>query len=102
MKYNDKNMAITLSKRIEVARLRTSKTANMKDWRIRNKHNRAMREIAREWIGGKGYIIASVKGLSAKYGDLCRYEVSAPGADEKRVWGISFNIIHKRIHFVAF
>lgn len=102
MKYNDKDMAITLSKRIEVARLRTSKTANMKDWRIRNKHNRAMREIAREWIGGKGYTIASVKELAAKYGDLCHDETMAPGADEKRVWGISFNIIHKRIHFVAF
>lgn len=94
-------MTTTLSKRIEVARLRTSKTANMEDWRIRNKRNRAMREIAREWMSGKGYIIASVKDLSAKYGDLCHYEVSAPSADDKRVWSIGDNSIWRKLQFIA-
>jgi hypothetical protein len=79
----------------------TAETANLKDWRVHNRHNRAMREIAREISGGKGYIIASVKELAQKYGCMCHYETTAPGADAKRVWGLQMNEIYRKIQFVA-
>lgn len=91
----------TLTNRVNIAKRMTSETAALKDWRIRNKHNRAMREIARELTAGKGYIIASVKELVAKYGTLCHYEATAPGADEKHVFGLQMNIIWHRIEFTA-
>ena len=56
---------------------------------------------AREISGGKGYIIASVKELAAKYGTLCHYETTAPGADAKRAWGLQMNEVHRKIQFTA-
>lgn len=94
-------MTMTLTNRVNIAKRMTANTAALKDWRIRNKHDRAMREIAREISGGKGYIVASVKGLAAKYGTLCNYETTAHGADAKRVWGLQMNEIHRKIQFVA-
>lgn len=86
---------------MNIAKRMTANTANIKDWQIRNKHNRAMREIARELTAGKGYLIATVKELAAKYGTLCHYETTAPGADEKRVWGLKMDIVWHKIQFVA-
>ena len=37
---------MTISKRIEIARNLTVATANIKDYKIRNKHNRQMRKLA--------------------------------------------------------
>lgn len=81
-------MEMTLTNRVNIARRMTASTAALKDWRIRNKHNRAMREIARQLTAGKGYIIASVRELKQRYGELCHYEVTAPGADKKKIWTI--------------
>lgn len=81
-------MEMTLTSRINIAKRMTASTAALKDWRIRNKHNRAMREIARQLTAGKGYIIASVRELKQRYGELCHYEVTAPGADKKKIWAI--------------
>lgn len=94
-------MEITLTTRVNIAKRMTANTAAMKDWRIRNKHNRAMREIARELIAGKGYIIASVRELAEKYGNLCHYEITVPGADVKYAWGLQMNILWHKIQFVA-
>lgn len=94
-------MEMTLTNRVNIAKRMTAETAALKDWRIRNKHNRAMREIARELTSGKGYLIATVKELAAKYGTLCHYETTAPGADETRVWGLQMNIVWRKIQFVA-
>lgn len=94
-------MELTLTNRVNIAKRMTAETAALKDWRIRNKHNRAMREIARELTTGKGYLIASVKELAAKYGKLCHYETTAPGSDVKRVWGLQMNGIWHKIQFVA-
>lgn len=94
-------MEMTLTNRVNIAKRMTANAAALKDWRIRNKHNRAMREIARELTAGKGYLIATVKELAAKYGTLCHYETAAPGADIKRVWGLQMNSIGRKIQFVA-
>lgn len=94
-------MEMSLTNRVNIAKRMTANTAALKDWRIRNKHNRAMREIARELTAGKGYLIATVKELAAKYGALCHYETAAPGADIKRVWGLQLNSIGRKIQFVA-
>lgn len=94
-------MEMTLTNRVNIAKRMTANAAALKDWRIRNKHNRAMREIARELTAGKGYLIATVKELAAKYGPLCHYETAAPGADEKHVWGLQMNIVWHKIQFVA-
>lgn len=92
---------MTLTNRVNIAKRMTANTAAVKDWRIRNKRNRAMREIARELTAGKGYIIASVKNLSEKYGSLCHYDTSAIGSEKKRVWAISYNSVWRSIDFVA-
>lgn len=94
-------MEITLATRINIAKRMTANTAALKDWRVRNKHNITMREIARELTAGKGYVIASVKELAAKYGTLCHYSPDAPGAYEKRVWGLQMNVICRKILFVS-
>lgn len=79
---------ITISKKITIARKITSLTANAKDWRIRNKYNRAMREVARDLTAGKGYIIASARDLSVRYGDLFHHEATAADADKKYIWAV--------------
>lgn len=94
-------MELTLTNRVNIAKRMTADTAALKDWRIRNKHNRAMREIAWELTAGKGYLIATVKELTAKYGALCHHETTAPGADEKSVWGLQMNSVWHKIQFVA-
>lgn len=94
-------MELTLTNRVNIAKRMTASTAALKDWRIRNKHNRAMREIARELTAGKGYLIATVKELAAKYGTLCHYDTTAPGAGEKCVWSLQMNEICRKIQFVA-
>ncbi len=94
-------MELTLTNRVNIAKRMTATTAALKDWRIRNKHNREMREIARELTAAKGYIIASVRELAEKYGNLCHYETTAPDADVKRVWGLQMNCIWRKIQFVA-
>lgn len=94
-------MEMTLTNRVNIAKRMTANTAALKDWRIRNKHNRAMREIARELTAGKGYLIATVKELAAKYGTLCHYDTTAPGADVKHIWGLQMNEICRKIQFVA-
>ena len=81
-------MELTLTDRVNMAKRITASTAALKDWRVRSKHNRAMREIARQLTAGKGYIIASVKELKQRYGELCHYEVTAPGSDRKTIWAI--------------
>lgn len=94
-------MALNLTNRVNIARRMTADTAALKDWRVRNRKNRSMRGIARELTAGKGYIIASVKDLSSKYGTLCHYSPDAHGAGKKRVWGLKMNKIHREIQFVA-
>ena len=94
-------MEVTLTNRVNIAKRMTAETATIKDWRIRNKHNRAMHEMARELTAGKGYIIASVRELAEKYGKLCHYETTAPGADKKHIWGLQMNSIWHKIQFVA-
>nr|DAE32977.1 MAG TPA: hypothetical protein [virus sp. ctoYX9] len=81
-------MEMTLTNRVNIAKRITANTAAIKDWRVRNKHNRALREIARQLTAGKGYIIASVRELKQRYGELCLYEVAGPGADRKTIWAI--------------
>lgn len=93
---------MTLTARANIAKRMTAKAATLKDWRVVNKHNRAMREIAREMTSGKGYIIATVKELAAKYGKLCHYETTAYGADKKEIWGIAPTVCGKfELLFVA-
>lgn len=94
-------MKMTLTNRVNIAKRMTSETAALKDWQIRNRHNREMREIARELVAGKGYIIASVEELAAKYGKLCHYDTTAPGADAKQVWGLQMNGICRKIQFMT-
>ena len=65
----------------------TSRAANAKDWQVRTKRLRAMREIARE-IQETGYIIASPKEMHEKYGDLYHFVPTAPDIDVKNVYAI--------------
>lgn len=100
-KYENK---ITLNFLVSQARRRTADAAIVKDYRCRNKHNRRMREIAREWNADKGYRICSIAELKAEYGDLVHYHLAGDARDnKKRVWGIIPPFIRPyRIDFLAF
>lgn len=74
----------------EIAREKTASSAELKDWRVRTNHNKAMRELARS-IKDKGYIIASPKELHNTYGNLYKYEPTAHGNDVRLVWAICDN-----------
>ena len=89
---------MTISKRIEIARNLTVATANINDYKIRNKHNRQMRELARELMSCKGYIIASTRELKAKYENHSHYDAIS---DDKHIWGISANLSWNEIQFAA-
>lgn len=94
-------MELTFNNRVNIAKKMNNETATIKDWRIRNRHNRAMREIARQLSADKGYMIATVKELKAMYGDLCDYEANASNADVKNVWALQMDILSNQIQFVA-
>ena len=49
-------LTLTLSHCVEVAKKQTLRSSEMKDWKIRNKHNRRMREIARELVKKKRWL----------------------------------------------
>ena len=88
-------MEITVVKRVEIAKKATARSANMKDWRIRNKHNRKMREIARELVEKNGgYVIATPAELHDLYG------ATVGKGDEKFVWGIEWNLVWKKLEFM--
>ncbi len=58
-------MITTLSSKIETAKRLTNQVAEMKDYQVRNKQLRQMREEARKLADGKGYIIDN--------GRICAY-----------------------------
>lgn len=94
-------METTLTNRVNIAKAITAETASLKDWKIRNSHNRKMREIARDLTSGKGYIIATARELKAKYGDLCHYQADASDSDRKRIWSLGMNGIYNKILFTS-
>lgn len=94
-------MEISLNNRIETAKRLTAKTAMIKDWRIRNRHNRAMREIARGLTAGKGYVIASPRELSEIYPDFYGCDTAAQDSDVKMIWGLDVNSVWRKIQFVS-
>lgn len=73
---------------INLAKARTTESASVKDWRIRNKRARAMRDAARELVAGKGYAIATVTEMRERFGDLVRYREDFAG--KNRVWAVLF------------
>lgn len=79
---------IPIHERTTAAKRVTASTANMKPYKIRTKHNRAMMEIAKELTNGKGYIIASVVEMAERYGKLFDFNPGAPENDKLRVWAI--------------
>lgn len=85
---------MTLEARIRSAKAATAETASLKDWRI-NRHNRSMREAARQLASGKGYMIAT---------DAAAHDIDTriTPSDRVRVWGFIWNHIYKRIHLVPF
>lgn len=86
---------MNIEARIRSAKASTTETASMKDWRIRNRHNRCMREAARLLASGKGYLIAT---------DTAAHDIDTriTPSETVRVWGFSWNNIYKRIHLVSF
>lgn len=84
-----------LRDRISTARYFTQKTAEMKDWRIRNKHNRLFRGKARELINGKGYLI-----LTQKEAHQIDSSIEDSDNPKKGIWGYMYNVIWKKIQLV--
>lgn len=86
----------TLRDRIRIARHFTQKVAEMKDWRIRNKHNRLFREKARELLKGKGYLVLT---QNEAHQIDSHYEKSDD--QHKHIWGFMWNEVYNRIGLVS-
>lgn len=94
-----KTSEITLETRVRFAKAMTLKAAEMKDWRIRSKRKRAMRDVAREWANEKGYFIGTVRELRERYGDLVKVYDTAPDNDVKYIWYCHTDNIFNNIEF---
>ena len=67
----------------------TRQAADTKDWRLRRKHDRKMKEIAKALTEGRGYIIATDKELAQIYPGLFR---GTTGEESKRmIWAVYFS-----------
>jgi hypothetical protein len=79
----------SISKAATFAKEQTAKAASVKAWRITTKAGRALQEIARQMVAGKGYEIATDAQIFAKYGELCKGFKYAKVRDNKpRIWCI--------------
>lgn len=78
---------MTLIQSINLAKALTRASANVKDWLVTNRHDRQMREIARDLNNGKGYIIATPAELANRYPGL--YE-NFSTTTHKIIWAVDF------------
>lgn len=70
-----------------VASSLTQKASCVKDWRLRRKADRRMKEIASEWTKGRGYIIATSAELEQMYPGL----FSNLSTDTRKIiWAIDY------------
>jgi hypothetical protein len=76
---------MSLQENINFAAAMTKKAAQVKDYRL-NKEGKRMREIARELVAGKGYIIATTGEMRQKYGN--RKEFGEHDDPKPAVWGV--------------
>lgn len=88
----------TGSNSINGAKLLTARVANLKDYQVRNKRLRAFRELARELMAGKGYIIASANEMNDRFGQFIDEPITmAEGNDKKYVWALHKFITRKTV-----
>ena len=87
---------MTLQQRINYAKLMTKRSAAVKDYKVRRKDQRELREIARELTAGNGYIIASPNEMSQRYPKY--YSVKG---SERMVFAIQWNVLWRRLSFVG-
>ena len=74
----------------KIAKSYTEEAANVKDWRLRNAKDREFKEIAKELMADKGYIIATNYELAKKYPG--KIDVSNSPESGKMIWGVSFGL----------
>ena len=71
----------------------TARSANVADWRIRSRKNKALRDLAREWAEGKGYIIATEEQMFATYHWRLTHKVNPNIKDKKlHIWAVDRSI----------
>ena len=72
----------------EFAKKMTTDAANAKDWTLRRKDDKRMKEIAQELAAGRGYIIATDRELEKMYPGLFK----AQGVKEspKTIWAVDY------------
>ena len=80
---------MTLTQAIELAKKITNRAAGTKDWRLTNKRDRGMKDLAVELSQGKGYILASPKSIAERYPQFVGpYFAGGPDAGRTFVWAI--------------
>ena len=72
----------------------TERSAKVKDWRIRRKHDRAMRTVARSLMQNRGYIIATPKELNRQFPHLFP-EKMVGNEDRNFIWAVGFDDFSK-------
>lgn len=71
-----------------VASRMTKQAANAKDWMLKRKSDKRMKEIAQELSAGCGYIIATDKELESQYPGL--FKSQSVDESKKMIWAVDF------------
>lgn len=105
MKTATQKPILTLSQLVAAAKRFTRESACIKDYRIRTRHDIAMKEIARDLVNRNGgYIIATRRELHERYGRLYCFAPTASDLDRKYIWCIKscgFSSRDARLSFIA-
>lgn len=72
----------------EFAKKMTTDAANAKDWMLKRKSDKRMKEIAQELSAGRGYIIATDKELESQYPGL--FKSQSVEESPKMIWAVDF------------
>lgn len=93
-------MVHTLSRQvlIDYAISLTQKASEAKDWQLRSKRNLKLREIAKEMISGKGYILADYAKMKEMFPDTFTLK-NYSNDTATYIWAIEFEkILNKRTY----
>ncbi len=100
-KNTPSDVTFTISGRVRIAQTWTARSAEIKDYKVRRKRNRIMRDIAREWTAGRGYRIATPRQMRTDYRALFLSVPGAPDNDRLFIWAIHYNEFRKELQFTA-
>ena len=77
---------VSISKCASLAKIYTTHSANVKDYKLARKSDREFKRIANELVTRKGYIIATDVELRERFGNLVNWKIEKES--KKIIWAI--------------